>query len=83
MFLSEKETHLSGGRAETLTNPDYRRAAMGDTLAVREGEHEIDESLYQGPTAAGATAALGAGGETVWTTPLVPEEQEVLTRYFK
>jgi hypothetical protein len=83
LFLSEKETRLSGGLAESLTNPDYRRAAIGDTMAVQEGEHEIDESAYQGVTAAGATASLGDGGEAVWTTPLVPEEQEVLTRYFK
>lgn len=83
MLLNEKETRLGGGKAEALANPDYRRAAIGDTMAVQDGQHEMDESLYRQGAEAGAAASLGEGGEAVWTTPLVPEEQDVLTRYFK
>jgi hypothetical protein len=83
LFLKDRETRLNEGKLETVANPDYGRAALGDPLAVMEGEHEIDETQYRGPTAAGAATALGEGGETVWRNPLLPEEQEVLTRYFR
>ena len=68
---------------ETLRSDDFERSALGDTLAVGQTEHEIDETLYQGPQAAGAVAAAGEGGETVWRNPLPPDEQQVLKRYFK
>ncbi len=83
LFLKEDETKLGATRPETLRNPNYERAALGDTLAVGEVEHDIDESAYQGPQAAGAVADAGKGGETVWKTPLMPDEQEIVKRYFE
>jgi len=83
MMLKENESHLGSTRMEGITNPDFSRAALGDTLAVGEGEHDIDETLYQGPQNAGTIRAAGDGGETVWRDTLAPDEQEVLKRYFK
>ena len=83
LFMKEDATRLGTTTLETLQNTNFERAALGDTLAVGEAEHEIDESLYQGPQAAGTVAAAGEGGETVWRTPLPPDEQDVLKRYFK
>jgi hypothetical protein len=83
MLLKEDESHVGSTRMEGISNPDFGRAALGDTLAVGQGEHEIDEAQYQGPQRAGTIRAAGEGGETVWRDTLAPDEQEVLKRYFK
>ena len=83
LVLSEQETRLGEGALEALQNPNLDRAALGDTLAVGQTEHEIDETRYQGPQAAGAVADAGAGGETVWRNPLPPDEQDLLKRFFR
>ena len=83
LFLKEKETRLGTTALEAMQSPNYNRAALGDTLAVGQTEHHVDESLFQGPQAGGAADAQGEGGETVWRTTLPPEEQAVLQRYFQ
>jgi hypothetical protein len=82
MYLKPEQTRLEEGAMEALRNPSLDRAALGETLAIRQTEHEVDESLYGGPQAAGAVDATGAGGEAIWKTPLTPEEQAVLQRYY-
>ena len=83
LTLKENETQLGTTASEMIQNDDLRRASIGDTLAVREKEHEIDETKYQGPVAAGAVASAGEGGETVWKQNLMPDERDVLKEYFK
>ena len=83
LFLSENETDLGTTTVETLPAGGLERAALGDTLAVGEGEHEIDETAYRGPAAAGEAGHRGEGGDTVWKQPLTPDEQAVLEEYFQ
>ena len=52
-------------------------------MSVGKGEHQIDQSKYAGPTAAGAVASNGQGGEAVWRNDLTPREREALKRFFK
>ena len=83
MWLKPEETRLGEGSMEILENPSLQRAALGETLAVRQTEHQVDESLYQGPGAAGGVGAVGGGGEAIWKAPLTPTEQAVLQRYYR
>jgi hypothetical protein len=82
MYLKPEQTRLGEGAMEALRNPSLERAALGETLAIRQTEHEVDESLYGGTQAAGAVDATGTGGEAIWETPLTPEEQAVVQRFF-
>lgn len=82
MYLKPEETRLGGGAMEVLENPSLKRAALGETLAVRQTEHQVDEALYQGPEAAGEVGAAGEGGEAIWKARLTPSEQAVLQRYY-
>ena len=52
-------------------------------MGLGKGEHTVDPSAYKGPTSAGAVAADGSGGETVWRDDLTPQEREVLRNFFK
>lgn len=82
LTLSDQATALEGGRVEQITGGDLSRAALGDVLAVTEREHEIDESLYTGPRAAGAVDSAATGGEMVWQQPLDPDERRVVQEFF-
>lgn len=83
LTLKEQETQLGTTGLEVVQNKDFSRAALGTTLAVREKEHEIDESNDPGPVEAGEVASEGEGGETVWKQNLMPNERDVLENYFK
>jgi len=61
MVLNEDESHVGSTRMEGISNPDFSRAALGETLTVGQGEHEIDEMSYRGPQSAGTIRAAGGG----------------------
>lgn len=80
--LSDDASDLGTSNPEGVQSTDYSRAAFGDTLAIGEGEHEIDEST-KGSRSAGAMQSKGQGGERIWRESLLPDERDVLKRYFK
>lgn len=78
-----EEHDLKTTRKEKVTQPlDPERAAPEDLLAVIDGDHDIDETAYAGPTA-GGTAKEGDGGTAVAVDALLPAEQAVVRRFFE
>jgi len=61
---------------------DPERAAPDELLAVVDGDHDIDDTAYTGPTA-GGKAKEGDGGTSVEIDSLLPAEQKVVRRFFE
>jgi hypothetical protein len=61
---------------------DAERAAPDELLAVVDGDHDIDETAYTGPTT-GRAAKEGDGGTSVEIDSLLPAEQKVVRRFFE
>jgi hypothetical protein len=82
--LTRGEEHDLGTKRKEKVNQalDMERAAPDELLAVIDGEHDIDEQAYAGPTA-GGTAREGDGGTSVEVDSLVPAEQAVVRRFFE
>jgi hypothetical protein len=81
--LAPDATAMSPTRLETVSNPDVRRAALGDLVSVESGEHRVDPDSYGGLSAGGTVEQAGHGGEAVWKSTWLPEERRVLQRYFQ
>lgn len=82
LFFDDKIDDLGTNNLEKVTNDDFSKAAIGETLGLGETEREIDESTA-GSVAGGAVGSAGKGGEAVSRETLLPDEQAVLKRYFK
>lgn len=79
-----EQNQLGTDRVERLDQElDAARAAPDAVLAVVDGEHDIDESAYSGPTAGGGIATLGDGGVAVEIEALLPAEQAAVKRFFE
>ena len=81
LTLAETEDDFGTNKLEGVSNTDFSRAQIGDTLELRNGEHEVDKSKTD--TTAGKVSALGEGGDQVWKETLTPEEKAVLKRIFR
>lgn len=81
--LSADRTELGSTAVEGIGTGDLSRALPGEVAGLGSGEHEVDESLYRGPVAAGAVESTGEGGDAVWRNSLTPAERETLQRFFK
>jgi hypothetical protein len=81
LTLGPEASKEEPGRMEGVSNPDLRRAALGDVVETTTGRHRV--SVVPRGVTAGGTAAVGAGGEAVSRAPLTPEERRILSRYFK
>ncbi len=79
-----EENDLGTRRVERIQQEiDAERAAPDAVLAVVDGEHEVDEAAYTGPTAGGGIAAEGDGGVAVEIDALLPAEQAAVKRFFE
>lgn len=83
LTLNERPAELGSARTEAVGGNDLDHALPGDLMGVGQGEHEVDPAKYPGPTAGGAIASSGDGGEAVWRNDLTPKEREVLKGFFK
>ena len=83
LTLRERLSQLEATDVERLSHSDFQHAALGETLAVGEREHEIDESLYTGPGQSGGSGVMGGGGETVWQQSLDPNERRIVQEFFQ
>lgn len=83
LTFSESESNVTAAQTETVSNQDMSRAALGDLLGTKIGEHDLDPSKAQGITSGGAPASAGSGGEAVWVNRLTPEERSALSTFFK
>ncbi|OAM89280.1 hypothetical protein AW736_13575 [Termitidicoccus mucosus] len=83
LTFSDRKSDVGPGRAQTVRNDDFSRAALGDRIGTRQGEHEIDPAAMQGLTNAGGVAGAAQGGEAVWVDRLTPAEREALKEFFK
>ena len=81
--LNEEESDVAPAVPAALSNTDLSRAALGDTIELANGRHEVDKKSYQGLLASGAAASPGSEGEVTWRQSVVPAEQKVLKQYFK
>lgn len=81
LTLAETEDDFGTNQLEGVSNTDFSRAQIGDTLELRNGEHETDKSRTD--STAGDVSALGDGGAQVWKETLTPEEKAVLKRVFR
>jgi hypothetical protein len=78
-----EENDLKTTRKEKVNQAlDPERAAPDELLAVVDGEHDIDETAYTGPTTGGA-AKEGDGGSSAEVDSLLPAEQKVVRRFFE
>jgi hypothetical protein len=75
-------TELQGRQKEKLESDDLSRALPAETLAVTTAEHEVKKDPAR-EMAGGEIASPGAGGAAVWQQAMVPEERQVLQRFFK
>lgn len=82
LTLSDEENDFGTNKLEGVSNTDFSRAEIGDTIELRNGEHEVDKEA-DGSVSAGSVSALGDGGEQVWKETLTPEEKAVLKRVFR
>lgn len=82
LTLSDEVNDFGAGKNEGVKNEDFSKAQLGTVLGIQDGKHEVDKTST-GPTAAGAAANQGQGGEQVWRESLTPEEKAVLKRVFK
>ncbi|MEM7143695.1 MAG: hypothetical protein AAF591_01080 [Verrucomicrobiota bacterium] len=80
--LSDTPTDLRTNNPEQVQTNDYSRASLGDTLSITDGQHEIDETIT-GPTTAGSIESTGSGGDRIWRDSLMPDEKEILKRFFE
>jgi hypothetical protein len=83
LVLKDEPSQAGSTKIENVSNEDLSRAALGDPLAVLQGEHRVDQSLDKGPVEGGAIASQGEGGDAVWKDSLTPQERKVLQKYFK
>ena len=81
--LAEERTELGTSRVEDVMGREPLGIELGETVAVGIGEHDNDTSGFRGAQDAGAVAAMGEGGELVWSQTLTPAERRVLKQYFK
>ncbi|NQZ60265.1 MAG: hypothetical protein HRT88_22680, partial [Lentisphaeraceae bacterium] len=52
-------------------------------VSIENSKHNIDKTTFKGPAISGDTKNKGDGGDAIWKNTLLPEEQELLKRYFK
>lgn len=81
LTFNKDETKAQTKGEEGLASSDLSDATIGDTIAVKDSTHQVDEAAYKGPQAGGSAQAGGAG-EAVWKTEVLPDEQQALERYF-
>ena len=77
-----KESNLGTNNLESVEGSDFSRALPGDGLGTRDGEHEIDKSAT-GPVEGGDILNGGDGGDAVGRESLLPQEKNVLKKYFR
>ncbi|MEM8953086.1 MAG: hypothetical protein AAGD22_02945 [Verrucomicrobiota bacterium] len=80
--LSETPTNLRTNNPEQVRTDDYSRASLGDTLSISDGQHEVDTTIT-GPTTAGSIESTGSGGDRIWRDSLMPNEKEILRKFFE
>lgn len=81
--LGAPSEQTPSSRAEPMPPGGPERVALGDTLAVKETAHPIEEDRVPPPDPPDTIAALGRGGQAVWRDRLTPTEQAVLQRFFE
>lgn len=83
LMFRDEASEAGAGNTETVSAEDLSRAALGELLGMERGEHEFDPKNASGPSAAGAIASAGQGGEVVWVDRLTPKERAALKEFFK
>ncbi|MEI6175821.1 MAG: hypothetical protein WCS43_02920 [Verrucomicrobiota bacterium] len=80
--LGKEKEGVKTGEMAGIQSKDLSKAAPGDLLELKDGEHQVDRSASK-ITSGGNTDATGKGGDRVWKEALDPDEQRVLKRYFE
>ncbi len=83
LTLDRNPASINAAKKESLSSEDRQHDALGDLQGLGTGKHQVDQNAYQGPTEGGTTEHQGAGGDSVWTDNLTPEERATLKEYFQ
>jgi len=83
LTLNDEESRVDDAVPQALSNPNLDRAALGQTIGLADGEHNVDTDAYRELSEAGMTASPGGEGEVVWRQTVLPSEQKILKQYFK
>jgi hypothetical protein len=83
LTLEQTPENLHSTKLEGASNLDPSRALPAEVIAIAKGRHNVDKNLAVGPVAGGATTYAGEGGDVVWRDSPLPDERQVLQKYFK
>ena len=81
--LDQTPENLHSKGQEGASNLDPSRALPAEVIAIAKGRHNVDKTAPAGPVEGGAMASAGEGGDVVWRDSLLPDERQVLQKYFK
>jgi hypothetical protein len=80
--LGDEKDPMSVGSMEGIDPKTLSGALPGDLLETRSTEHDVDNSASS-LRAGGALKSKSRGGERVWQSELLPDEQKALKKFFK
>ncbi len=83
LSFEDHPANLSTSATKAVENPDMSHAALGQTVGVSAGQHDVDKTA-ENRAQSGGNGSQGAGAGTVWTQQnLTPQEQRQLQQFFK
>lgn len=68
---------------EDLKSRSLARGVPSELIELRAGAPEVDRTVTAGARTGGAVQPSAREGEATWRTPLPPEEQALVKRYFR
>ena len=80
--LGNEEDPLATGDMQGIDPKTLSDALPGDLLDTRSTEHDVDHSATSAQ-AGGGLKSESRGGERVWQSELLPDEQKALKKFFK
>ena len=80
--LGKEKDPLATGEMEGIDPKTLKDALPGDLLDTRSTEHDVDESS-SAPQDGGGLKSKSRGGERIWQSELLPDEQKALKKFFK
>lgn len=80
--LGDEKDPLGTGNMQGIDPKTLSDALPGDLLETRSTEHDVDKSATSAQ-AGGGLKSKSRGGERVWQSELLPDEQKALKKFFK
>ena len=81
--LGEGQSPKLKGNTEAVKGNLTPDSLPGEVISLENCKRKIDTKAYKGIQKSGDSKNKGEGGDAVWQNHLLPEEQDLLKRYFK